>query len=285
MNASATFTHAILQVAAKISFGLMSNRAWQKLLTLLALLGLSAAAPWAHAQGTIVVSFDIPPGSEFQVGAPVYFDTKVQNSSTDPVKVNMGHHGKWNYEFTIVNSDGSTFHVLPYRKIGPGPRSTITVGPNQTGVRRAIFDDWHTFRQPGEYTLKVRLTVLLSSSANVSWQKEFFDDLKVVVGPYDAEKLKATCEKLAETALNAAGPAAAADASLALSYVGDPVAIPFQAAILRQGSNAARANAVRGLAKIGNLEAKEALRAGLEHADPELRARIESALTQFPPGI
>lgn len=262
----------------------MSKTALEKLSLLLALLGLTLAAPCARAQGTIVVSFDVPPGSAFQVGAPVLFETKVQNSSTDTVKVNLGHHGKWNFEFTIVNPDGTTVAVPPYRKLGPGPKATTIVGPNQTTARRAIFDDWHTFTRPGEYLLKVRLTVLLSSSSNVSWQKEFFDDLRIEVAPYDAEKLRATCENLAKAALNATDPQAAADASLALSYVGDPVATPFQAMILREGSSAARANAVRGLSRIGNPEAKEALRAGLASADPEIKAKIESAIAQFPPG-
>lgn len=262
----------------------MSKTALEKLSLLLALLGLTLAAPCARAQGTIVVSFDVPPDSAFQVGAPVLFETKVQNSSTDTVKVNLGHHGKWNYEFTIVNPDGTTVAVPPYRKFGPGPRGTIIVGPNQTVARLGIFDDWYTFTQPGEYLVKARLTVLLSSSSNVSWQKEFFDDLKLVVAPYDAEKLRATCEKLAQIALNTTDPQAAADASLALSYVGDPVATPFQAIILREGSSAARANAVRGLTKIGSREAKEALVAGLAAADPEIKAKIESAIAQFPPG-
>jgi hypothetical protein len=250
----------------------------------LALLCLILAGPLAHGQGTIVVGFAVPPDSSFQVGSPVFFDTVVQNSSTDTVRVNMGHHGKWNYEFTLVNPDGTTFAVPPYRKFGPGPKSTITVEPGQTRSRRMVFNDWYTFAQPGEYTLKVRLTVLLSSSANVSWQKEFFDDLKIVVAGRDPEKLKATCEKLAEAALDKADADAASDASLALSYVLDPMAVPFQARVLKEGSPAARANAVQGLSKIGNREAQDALRAGLAGADPDLKAKIQSALTQFRPG-
>jgi len=262
----------------------MSKSNAQNLLNLFPLLGLLLAAPLARAQGTIVVSFDIPPDSEFQIGAPVCFETRVQNSSTDTVRVNMGHHGKWNYEFTLVNPDGTTVALPPYRKIGPGPRGTMTVKPNQTAVRRSILDDWYTFTQPGEYLLKVRLTVLLSSSSNVSWQKQFFDDLKVVVAPYDAERLKSTCEKLAVAALNTADPGVAAEASLSLSYVRDPIAVPFQATVLREGTGAVRVNAVRGLARVGNQAARETLQAALSTADPELRTQIESALTQFPPG-
>jgi hypothetical protein len=203
--------------------------------------------------------------------------------STDTVRVNMGHHGKWNYEFTLVNPDGSTTPIPPYRKLGPGPKGTILVEPHQIRSRRTLLNDWTTLTQPGEYALKVRLTVLLSSSANISWQKEFFDDLKLTVAPRDPEKLKAICERLTEAALKTSDAEAAAEASLALSYVQDPLSVPFLARVLAEGSPAVRAHAVVGLAKIGNREAQEALKAGLATADADLKARIESALTQFRP--
>lgn len=244
---------------------------------------LILAAPVSHAQGTIVVGFNVPADAAFQVGAPIYFDTFVENSSTETMRVNLGNHGKWNYEFTLVKPDGTTASIPPYRKIGPGPKGTITVEPHQKRSRRVVLDDWTALTQPGEYTLKVRLTVLLSSSANISWQKEFFDELKFSVAPHDPDKLKATCERLAEAALGTSDPDAASDASLTLSYVLDPMAVPFLARVLKEGSPAARANAVLGLTRIGNREAQEALRAGLATADADLKAKIESALTQFRP--
>jgi hypothetical protein len=241
------------------------------------------AAPASHAQGTIVVGFNVPADAAFQVGAPVYFDTFVENSSTETMRVNLGHHGKWNYEFTLVKEDGTTASIPPYRKIGPGPKGTITVEPHQKRSRRVVLDDWITLTQPGDYTLKVRLTVLLSSSANISWQKEFFNELQIRVAPHDPDKLKAACEKLAEATLGTKDPDEASDASLALSYVVDPMAVPSMARVLREGSPAARANAVSGLAKIGNREAQDALRAGLATADADLKAKIEFALTQLRP--
>jgi hypothetical protein len=61
------------------------------------------------------------------------------------------------------------------------------------------------------------------------------------------------------------------------------MAVPFHARVLKEGLPAARANAVQGLTRIGNREAQEALRAGLATADADLKAKIESALTQFRP--
>ncbi len=251
----------------------------------LAALLVVGTARLAHAQGTIIVSFEIPPDLAVQVGGPFYFDAKVQNTSTDTVRVNFGHHGKWNYEFSLVNPDGTTTTISPYRQIGPGPKGTIVVEPNQMRRRRVVFNEWQTFARPGEYILKLRLTVLLSSSANVSWQKEFFEDLRVNVAPYNPASLKGTCARLADSAVSQAEGDLAADASLALSYVSDPVAVPFLAKVLKEGSAAARPSAVRGLTRVGTREAQEALRSKLSTADPELKARIESALTQFPPGI
>ena len=259
----------------------LSNRLRQAALAALLVMGTSRMA---YGQGTIVVSFEIPPDLTVQVGGPFYFDATVQNASTDTVRLKFGHHGKWNYEFALVNPDGTTTAIPPYRQIGPGPKGTIVVEANQTRTRRVIFNEWHNFAAPGEYVLKLRLTVLLSSSANVSWQKEFFEDLRVNVAPYNPASLKETCARLADVAAGPAEGDAAADASLALSYVSDPVAVPFLAKVLREGTAAARPGAVRGLTRVGTREAQEALRSRLPSADPELKARIESALTQFPPG-
>ncbi len=260
---------------------LQPNRLRQAALAALLVIG---TARLAYGQGSVVVSFEIPPDLTVQVGGPFYFDAKVQNTSTDAVRLNFGHHGKWNYEFSLVNPDGSTTAIPPYRQIGPGPKGTIVAEANQTRTRRVIFNEWHNFAGPGEYVLKLRLTVLLSSSANVSWQKEFFEDLRVNVAPYNPVSLKETCAKLADAAVSETVSDAAADASLALSYVSDPVAVPFLAKVLREGPAAARPNAVRGLTRVGTREAQEALRSKLPTADPELKARIESALTLFPPG-
>jgi len=250
----------------------------------LASLLLLASAASTPAQGTVMVTWEIPTEPAVLVGGPVFLDAKIQNNSSDTVRVNMGHHGKWNYEFTLVNPDGTTTPIPAYRQFGPGPKGTVSVEPHQTRTRRLVFNEWYTFVRPGDYTLKVQLTVLLSSSANVSWQKEFFEDLAVKVAPRDAEKLREICAKLAETAVSVNSPEAAADASLALSYVVDPVAVPFLAKVLKEGEAAAQVNAVRGLTRIGSQEALAALKSNLATAGPDLKAKIESALSQFRPG-
>ena len=245
---------------------------------------LIGTARLAHGQGTLMVNFEVPADASAQVGGPFYLNARVENSSNATVRVNMGHHGKWNYEFSLVNPDGTTTALSPYRQIGPGPKGTVTVEPNQVRTRRVLFNEWYSFTNPGEYILKISLTVLLSSSANVSWQKQFFEDLRINVAPRDPERLRETCAKLADAALAATEDDAAADASLALSYVLDPVAVPFLARILKDGPTLAQANAVRGLARVGNGDAQQALRSNLSTADPQLKAQIESALSQFRPG-
>jgi hypothetical protein len=238
----------------------------------------------ARAQGTVNVTFEIPSEPAVQVGGPVFLDLRLQNSSSDTVRVNMGPHAKWNYEFALVGPDGTTTEIPPYRQYGPGPKSTMTLAPHETQSRRLVFNEWYTFRNPGEYLLKVQLTVLLSSSANVSWQKEFFDDLRVQVAPHDPERLKEACAKLAAAALDPGAGEAATTSSFALSYVTDPVAVTYLARILKEGSPAAREDAIHGLARVGTSEAVEVLKSNLATADSQLRTQIQSALSQIRPG-
>ncbi len=234
------------------------------------------------AQGTVVAMFEVPKDPPVLVGGPVFFNVILQNSSSDGVRVSLGHHGKWNYDFTLVAPDGTATPIPPYRQYGPGPRGTVQLEPHQTVVKTVLFNEWHTFHNPGEYVLKLKLAVLLSSSGGVSWQKEFSDNLTIKVAPRDPDKLREICATFVAPAVSAneSDGAAAAEASLALSYVVDPVAVPFLARVLKEGSPTARENAIHGLARVGNPEALEILRSSLASADPALKSKIESALSQ-----
>jgi hypothetical protein len=246
---------------------------------------IAALATRASPQGTLNVAFSFPEPVA-QANAPVYLDVKLQNNARDRLRIYLGQHGKWNYDFTIVEPDGTRTLAPPYRQYGPGPSGNITLGPHETRVRRLLLNEWYVFRKPGEYTVSVKLASLLRTTTSTSWQAEFSDKLTLRVEPRNPERLKETCENLAAAAVAPDSPHAgqAAEAAFTLSYVVDPIAVPYLARVLKEGAMAARENAVRGLARVGTADAVEILRSNLTTTDPALKVQIESALSQIRPG-
>jgi len=69
----------------------------------------------------------------------------------------------------------------------------------------------------------------------------------------------------------------AREAGRALSYVNDPVAVPYLRRVLKE-SFFGKELAIEGLVRIRNAEAVETLQSSLEIGDSELRAQIKAAL-------
>jgi len=101
-------------------------------------------------------------------------------------------------------------------------------------------------------------------------------DLEVL--PANPEVLSQVCQRLALVATEASTLTEAIDASLALSYVNDPVAVQYLKETLKRGSSMVRMYAVSGLGKIGNQDAVETLILTLNSPDPDLSAFVRTVL-------
>ncbi|MGH9453986.1 MAG: HEAT repeat domain-containing protein, partial [Terriglobia bacterium] len=95
------------------------------------------------------------------------------------------------------------------------------------------------------------------------------------------KRLEEICRSLA-TAAESPNAEVALRAGKTLSYVSDPVAVPYLAEVLCK-SDFAQVLAVQGLARIRTPEALKILRSHLDTKDPALKAGIEGALSG-PPG-
>ena len=71
----------------------------------------------------------------------------------------------------------------------------------------------------------------------------------------------------------------ASKAAYALSYVDDPLAVPYLGRVLKE-SFAGKYAAISGLARIGDPEAVQLLTSYSKTADPEMKLQIENALQE-----
>jgi HEAT repeat protein len=94
----------------------------------------------------------------------------------------------------------------------------------------------------------------------------------------DPERLKSVCEELRTGAMNV-NAGEASKAAVTLSYVDDPIAVPYLGRVLKE-SFAGKDAAISGLARIGNPEAVQILTSYSQTADPEMKLQVENALQE-----
>ena len=72
----------------------------------------------------------------------------------------------------------------------------------------------------------------------------------------------------------------ASRAVFALSYVNDPIAVPYLGRVLKE-SIAGQYDAISGLVRVGNPEAVKILKSFSETADAEMKLQVENALQEI----
>jgi HEAT repeat protein len=103
------------------------------------------------------------------------------------------------------------------------------------------------------------------------------------VTPRDPERLESVCEGLRKRAMNV-NAWEASKVAFALSYVDDPLAVPYLGRVLEESFPGKEA-AISGLARIGNPEAVQLLTSYYTKADPTLKPLIDNALQAIRPRV
>jgi hypothetical protein len=224
---------------------------------------------------TLVISFK-PHKPEYTLNEPVFVDLFVTNQLREDVRLDLGPE---HLQF-IVTSPGETRKVLTRPPVeGIRPISRVTLKPGQVDRRRILLNEWYSFDRSGTYTFEVKLAGPAETANGASILVPASGGVTLRILPRDPARLKAVCEELAKTAIGTSDVATATEAALALSYVRDPIAVPFLERVLKEAKLVGY-HALTGLARIANSEAVRALIAATREGDAELRSQAVYALSQ-----
>ena len=108
-------------------------------------------------------------------------------------------------------------------------------------------------------------------------------ELTLTVEPRDPERLQEVCDRLAKAAAGYSDLAVLREAADALSFVQDPVAVPYLTQVLAY-HNLVSGIAVKGLVRIGSPEALQALKSNLPTAGPNLKMMIQGGIQEIEAG-
>ncbi|HEV2386361.1 MAG TPA: hypothetical protein VGS20_03800 [Candidatus Acidoferrales bacterium] len=233
---------------------------------------------------------------------PVVLEFSVRNDLAQPVTLDLGPGFVGRFRLGLVGPDGQTVQVgtSPPGDAGGGlyTLGRVTVQPGQEYRQRIVLNQWLEFRSVGMYSLAAELPRGIDLAGGVSLPPQKVR-LRLEVRLRDAAALRRLCDELAARVESAQGVADASEPALELSYVDDPVAVPYLARVLA-APGLVEGVAIDGLERVGNQAAVEALIPALESkrdgvgilarealgrltrrtSDPALRKRIQEALAR-----
>jgi len=220
---------------------------------------------------SVVVSFKLQ-SATVTLNAPVYFDLEIANESSETIALDLGHNFKSNLSFAIESPDG-VIEVPPLSSSGIGAIGRMQVEPASRYKRQYVLNEWYRFPGPGEYSIQVHLNTEITSASGSVVVPALSAPVKVTVTPQDVKSLENTSEELLNRLSNTTSAEEIANAALALSYVTDPVAVPYIKEALKRRKYSWQ-YLIPGLARIGSKEAKDLLQEIEKQGDDEAGAAL-----------
>ena len=265
------------------------------------LMCLLAVPAVAQLPAGVNVSYAIA-GGDVTLNEPVFLVLSVDNRLPEPVSVDLGMNYDSGFRAKLTRPDGKVVdRSQPVARtseiVVPGVEF---VPPLKTFAKRLLLNKWFVFDAPGRYALDVELTIPILVNPSLSADQYVRRELDVArtkpipvngvaapsptaghveltVRDRNPTHLAALCEELQRRAA-LPGPGRR-DAAEALSYVNDPVAVPYLKAMLE--GNANEDLVIDGLARIGDAAAVEALISQTDHPDLPTRTRVIGSLIQI----
>jgi hypothetical protein len=210
---------------------------------------------------------------------PVVLTLTITNGRRDPIQIDLGKDRKENFKIAITPPKGEKVYLPQLRKSGFGRTGNVTVSGGQSYLQKVVLNEWYSFAETGVYGIDVELGKPAIAAGNiVGGQQSFRATLEI--GPRDQEALARGCEALASGVEASGSYERSAENALALSYVNDPVAVPYLARSL-MANKLVEPIAIEGLERIGTPEAVRALGPALNMSTNHSSILAKSALARI----
>jgi hypothetical protein len=208
---------------------------------------------------------------------PVLAVFEVHNGLSEPITVTVGSTIREYFDFALTMPNGKILrkdNTLPPDSVTVGS-GKITVEPGADYQERLVMNRWFPFEMQGTYTLVGQLTSdILTADGSI---REDGETAEMTINPRDPARIKTVCAELAKEVQNAPNAAAAQEPALILSYVDDPIAVPYLEQVLSTNT-LTYDKAIGGLERIGNDAAVEVLLSTVNNNANDIGDRAARAL-------
>lgn len=252
-------------------------------LGLLIFAGISSCLPGA-VSATDAVVFSCSVTSPVTLHEPVFIQVSISNGLAEQITLDLGKDRKSKFLFLITQPDGLTASPPAIREAGVGAPGHVSVPPDQSYRQTLILNEWYQPEQVGRYQVRVRLPAEIRTESGRKIDTLTDGTLSLELSARESRTLKRQCELLAGRALDQTSQSEAAEAALALSYVQDPISVPYLGDIAKQNGPFSQ-TAIQGLARIANIYGLDLVMTDLQTSNPELKSSIENALKNLRRGV
>lgn len=233
----------------------------------------------SHLQGDVIILFTPHvPGAPLH--EPIFVDLFIHNRLGEEIQFDLGHNRKGNLDFAITKPDGSILRAPRLSEEGTGRIGRIVLGPDESYDQRLVLNEWYDFAEPGEYKIAGSLPNPVRTRSGAAIEIRPSGTFSLQIQPRNPERLNQVCQALVKTAVESSDVSEAAEAALALSYVQDPIAVPY----LEKGLEEREwvwLYAIPGLARIANKDAIEILFSIMKGEDREAAALARFVLYEL----
>lgn len=211
---------------------------------------------------------------------PVVLLFEVHNGLKQPITLTVGSLTRQFFDLTLTTPSGKVLHKDPFNgqvdivTIGDGK---IIVAPGADYKESLVMNQWFPFENQGAYSLTSKLTSNIQTADG-----DFLAEgqtAELLITSRDPARLAKICAELARQVETSANADAAQEPARTLSYVDDPIAVPYLARVLSTNT-LTYSRAIAGLERIGNVDAVETLLSVVDK-DSDVGEQARRSLTRL----
>ena len=240
---------------------------------------LSQCLNGVSAQETVVTKFKLN-SPTITLHEPVVMNFTILNVLRNSIQFDLGNNRKGNFQFAVTTPQGEKIPLPRIIEDGLTRVGKVSLDAGQTYTQMLLLNEWYPFSMQGKYEIEVRLVSETKTSSGTEIKSSPQQTLDLKVLPRNQDKLQATCESLAKAAIENPVFVQANDAALALSFVNDPIAIPYLKMVLFEGKMVRNLAAI-GLGRLATPSAVDILISALNEKDQELQDITRSILSNL----
>ncbi len=216
--------------------------------------------------------------SEIVVHQPVLLNFVVQNGLEQTIKLDLGCNRKEEFLFKIIFLNGKKVQLPQMRCDGLSRVGVIFIKSEESYSQNILLNEWIDFSSPGNYVVEGRLTKPIETIDGKDLTVDLSFSLALEIKPENAEQLKKVSETLLKNILESNSYEKSAEAALALSYIKDPIAVPYLQAALTS-NKLVETVIINTLRDLGGQTSVEALIGAIsEKPNSEMASYAKSAL-------
>lgn len=214
---------------------------------------------------------------------PIVLVFTLPNGTSDQIVFSLGIENLEAFSFVLRAPGGgvSRGRYQPPEFFSSAARP-ITVHPGGEFREEILLNRWLQFRDPGRYTLTVSVDTKIRSNSLDGVVPEP-QEIHFLVRPKNPERLRAVCEDLANRVASSKDWEGAHRAALQLSFISDPIAVPFLAKVIF-ARKIVHDVAIAALEKIGTDDARRVLLSASNDGFSDVSVLAKRALRNILPG-